>query len=175
MFTSLSKSKQTWFPWCLMPIGIIQYQKTQSTVLTNSRVLVASVVYGELRWQPHQNLLNSVFIPYMSASVIECRSIGDCRSTGLCAGPMITGHHFQLLLSASLWHRMPVRGINTILKTLCYNTDWVYLPKLSHLPQYSYGSRDPITRVLCFAPCPGLGTRDPYSYYGRWHSMATHT
>ena len=36
---------------------------TQSTVLTNSSVTVASVVYGEWRWQPSQNLLNSVFYP----------------------------------------------------------------------------------------------------------------
>ena len=49
------------------------------------------------------------------------------------------------------------------------------LPKLCHLPQYSYGSRDPTNRVLGFASNPGLGTRDPYSYWGRWHSMATHT
>ena len=53
--------------------------------------MVASVVYGEWRWQLYQNLLNSVFIPYMSASVIECRSIGSCSSSGLCAGLMITG------------------------------------------------------------------------------------
>ena len=31
---------------------------TQSTVLTNNSVMVASVVNGEWRWQPHQNLLN---------------------------------------------------------------------------------------------------------------------
>ena len=44
--TSKSESKQTWFPWCLMPIGTIQHLNTQSTVLTNNSVLVASVVYG---------------------------------------------------------------------------------------------------------------------------------
>ena len=49
------------------------------------------------------------------------------------------------------------------------------LSKLCHLPQYSYGSQDPTTRVLGYASYPGLGTRDPYSYWGRWHSMATHT
>ena len=94
--------------------------RTHSTVLTNSSVLVACVVYGEW-WQPRENLLNSVSIPYMSASVIECRSIGSYSSTGLCAGLMITGRHFQLLLTASLWHRMPVRGMKTIFKNLCYN------------------------------------------------------
>ena len=61
--------------------------------------MVASVVDGEWRWQPYQNLLNSVFIPYMSAGVIECRSIGSCSSSGLCAGLMITGLHFQLLFT----------------------------------------------------------------------------
>ena len=61
--------------------------------------MVASVVDGEWRWQLYQNLLNSVFIPYMSASVIECISIGSCSSSGLCAGLMITGLHFQLLFT----------------------------------------------------------------------------
>ena len=36
---------------------------TQSTVLTNSSVMVARVVYGEWIWQPYPNLLNTVFIP----------------------------------------------------------------------------------------------------------------
>ena len=102
---------------------------TQSTVLTNRSVMVASVVDGEWRWQPYQNLLNSVFIPYnMSASVIECRSIGSCSSSGLCAGLMITGLQFQLLFTLPPpppppppWHRMPVRGMKTIFKNLCYN------------------------------------------------------
>ena len=98
--TSQSKSKQTWFPWCLMPIGTIQHLNTQSTVLTNSSVLVASLVYGEWRRQPQQNLLNSVFfILCMSAGVIDYRSIGSCSSSGLCAGLLITGFHFQLLLT----------------------------------------------------------------------------
>ena len=62
--------------------------------------MVVSVVDGEWRWQPYQNLLNSVFIPYTSASgVIERRSIGSCSSSGLCAGLMITGLHFQLLFT----------------------------------------------------------------------------
>ena len=59
---SQSKIKQAWFPWCLMPIGTIQHLNTQSTVLTSSSVLVAIVVYGEWRWQPQQNLLNSYII-----------------------------------------------------------------------------------------------------------------
>ena len=123
--TSQSKSKQTWFPWCFMPIGTIQHLNTQSTEFTNSSVLVASVVYGEWRWQPPQKLLNSVFIPCTSASVIECRSIGSCSSSGLCAG-LLHDHRFPLSAvthTASLWHKMPVRGIRLIFKNLCYNTD----------------------------------------------------
>ena len=48
------------------------------------------------------NLVEFSSIPYMSASVIECRSIGSCSSSGLCAGFMITGLHFQLLLTLPL-------------------------------------------------------------------------
>ena len=150
---------------------------TQSTVPTNSSVMVASVIDGEWRWRPYQNLLNSVFIPYnMSASVIECRSIGSCSSSGLCAGLMITGLQFQLLFTLPpLWHRMPVRVWKQFSRTCAIIQIKYVLPKLCHLPQYSYGSRDPTTRVLCYASHPGLGTRDAYSYWGRWHSMAAHT
>ena len=42
-----------------------------------------------------------LFISCMSASVIEYRSIGSCSSSGLCAGLLITGFHFQLLPTAS--------------------------------------------------------------------------
>ena len=53
--------------------------------------------------------------------VIECRSIGSCSSSGVCAGLMITCLHFQLLLT------MPasdtVGDMETIFKNLCYNTD----------------------------------------------------
>ena len=56
-------------------------------------------------------LVEFSFIPYMSASVIECRSIGSCNSSGLCAGLMITGFHFQQLLTL----------LPSIFKNLCYN------------------------------------------------------
>ena len=136
---------------------------TQSTVLTNSSVMVASAVYGEWRWQPYQNLLNSVFIPYMSAGVIECRSIGSFSSSGLCAGLMITGLHFQLLFTLPPSDTECHEGVWKQFSRTCAIIQIKYvLPKLYHLPQYSYGSRDPTTRV-------------PYSYWGRWHSMATHT
>ena len=48
------------------------------------------------------------------------------------------------------------------------------LPKLCHLASIR-ASPDPITQVTGFASYPGLGTRDPYSYWGSWHCMATHT
>ena len=89
--TSQSKSKQ------LAPSNIW----TQSTVLSNSSVLVANAVCGEWRWQPQQNLLISVLIPYISASVIGCRSIGSWSSSGLCAGLPITSLRFQLLITLS--------------------------------------------------------------------------
>ena len=149
---------------------------THSTVLTNSSVMVASVVDGEWRWQPYQNLLNSVFIPYMFASVTECRSIGSCSSIGLCAGLMITGLHFQLLFTLPPSDTGCQQGVWKQFSRTCAIIQIKYvLPKLCHLPQYSYGSRDPTTRVLGYASYPGLGTRDPYSYWGSWHSMATHT
>ena len=61
--------------------------------------LVANVVYRKWRRQSRQNLLNSVFTPFMSVSVIACRSIGSCSGNGWCAGLPITGFHFQLLLT----------------------------------------------------------------------------
>ena len=163
-----------------LTIGTIQQSdnlKTQSTVLTNSSVMVTSVVYGEWRWQPYQNLLNSVLSPiYMSASVIECRSIGSCSSSALCEGLMITCLHFQLLLTLPPSDTECQKGVWKQFSRTCAIIQIKYiLPKLCHLPQYSYGSRDPTTRVLGYASYPGLGTRDPYAYWGRWHSMATHT
>ena len=102
-------------------------------------------------------LVEFSFTPYMSASVIECRSIGSCSRSGLCAGLMITGFHFQLLLTL-----LPQFSRTCAIIQIKY-----VLPKVCHLPQYEYGSRDPTTRVRGVASYPGLGTRDPYSYWGR--------
>ena len=138
----------------------------KSTVLTNSCVMVASIVDGEWRSQPYQNLLNSVFTPYMSTSVIECRSIGSCSSSGLCAGLMITGPHFQLLFTLPPSDTECQYGVWQQFSRTCAIIQIKYvLPKLCHLPQYSYGSRDPTTRVLGYASYPSLGTRDLYSNY----------
>ena len=136
---------------------------THSTVLTNSRAMVATVVYGEWRWQPYQNLLNSVVIPYMSAN-IECRSIGSCSSSGLCAGLMITGLHFRLLFTLPPSDTECQNGVWKQFSRTCVIIQIkIVLPKLCDLPQYSYRSRNPTTRVLGYASYPGLGTRDPYS------------
>ena len=49
------------------------------------------------------------------------------------------------------------------------------LPRLCHLSQYSHGSQDPTTRIIGFASYQGLWIMDPFSYWHRWHNMATHT
>ena len=65
------------------------------------------------------------FITCMSARAIECRSIGSCSRRGLCAGLLITGFHFSAAThTASLWHKMPERGVRIIFKNLCYNKDF---------------------------------------------------
>ena len=46
------------------------------------------------------------------------------------------------------------------------------LPKLRHLPQYSYGSRDPNTG---YEPSTRFRAPAPVLYWGSWHSIATHT
>ena len=56
-------------------------------------------------------------------------------------------------------------GISNI-KSLCYNTDEVCLVK-TVLPA-------PIFIQIPGPHHPGLGAWDPYSYWSRWHSMATH-
>ena len=109
------------------------------------------------------------FIPYMSGSVVECKSIGSCSSNGLCAGLMITGLYFQLLLTLPPFDTECQWRVWKQFSRTCIIIQIKYvLPKLGHLPQYSYGSRDAVTtRVLGFASYLGLGTRDPYSYWGR--------
>ena len=151
-----------------MPIGTIQQSdnlNTQSTVLTNNTVVAASVVYGEWRWQLFQNLLNSVLSPIcllvsLNAEVLVVVIVVGC----------VQGSWSQVSTFSSYSHCSPQFSRTCAIIQIKY-----VLPKLCHLPQYSYGSRDPTTRVLGYASYPGLGTRDPYSYWGRWHSMATHT
>ena len=171
MSSSQSKSKQTGFPRCLMPIGSIQHQDTKSAVLTNSSALVASVVNWEWRWQPQQNLLNSVLSPiHLPVSlnakvlvvVVKVDCVPGCWSqvpTFICYSPP------PLTQNASKGLSNQFSGTCTIIqiKYVCQNC--VNCPSIR---------TDLTTRVLGFASYPALGTRDPYLYWGGWHSMATH-
>ena len=92
----------------------------------------------------------------------------------------VKGSWSQVFTFSCYSHCLPLtqnasKGMKQFSRTCAIIQIKYVLPKLCHLPQYSYGSRDPTTRLLGFASYPGLGTRDPYSYWGRWHSMATHT
>ena len=170
------KCKQTSFPWCLMPIGTIQQSEHTKYSTYQQQCNGSKCSSWGMKMTTLPKLVEFSFIPYMSASVIECRSIGSCSSSGLCAGLMITGLHFQLLFTLPPSDAECQWGVWKQFSRTCAIIQIKYvLPKLCHLPQYSYGSRDPTTRLLGYASYPGLGTRDPYSYWGRWHSMATHT
>ena len=142
----------------------VRQSEHPSTVLTNNIVVAASVVYGEWRWQLFQNLLNSVLSPIcllvslLNAEVLVVVVVVGC----------VQGSWSQVSTFSCYSHCFP-----QFLRTCAIIQIKYVLPKLRHLPQYSYGSRDPTTRVLGYASYPGLGTRDPYSYWGRWHSMAT--
>ena len=117
-----TKSKQTWFPWCFMPFGTIQHLNTQSTVLTNSSVLVASVVFGK-RWQPQQNLLNSFLSPVcllvsLNAEVLVVVVVVGC----------VQGSWSQVSTFSCYWHCLPLtqnvsKGYQNNFKNLCYDTD----------------------------------------------------
>ena len=55
---------------------------------------------------------------------------------------------------------------------MCY-TYWVRVAILWHLPQYEYGSRVPIPGYEAKKPRTRVvGSRDPYEYWVRWHSLA---
>ena len=108
------KFKQSWLPWCLMPIGTIQQSNnmnTHNTVLTNNSVVVASSLTGNEDGTPSKTSWVQVWkyhFCWVSVSVFECTSSSNCSSSGLGAVLLITGLCFQLLLKTSLWHRMPV-------------------------------------------------------------------
>ena len=143
----------------------VRQSEHTSTVLTNNIVVAASVVYGKWRWQLFQNVLNSVLSPIcllvsLNAEVLVVVVVVGC----------VQGSWSQVSTFSCYSHCFPQFSRTCAIIQIKY-----VLPKLCHLPQYSYGSRDPTTRVLGYASYPGLGTRDPYSYWGRWHSMATHT
>ena len=137
---------------------------TQSTVLTNSSVLVASVVDGEWRWQPYQTCWIQFLSPICLLVSLNAEVLVVVVIVGCVQGSWSQVSTFSCY---SHWKQFS--------RTCAMIQIKYVLPKLCHLPQYPYGSRDPTTRVLGYASYPGLGTRDPYSYWGRWHSMATHT
>ena len=159
-----------------MPIGTIQQSEHTKYSTYQQQCNGSKCSLWRMKMTTLPKLVEFSFIPYMSAGVIECRSIGSCSSSGLCAWLMITGLHFQLLFTLPPSDTECQEGVWKHFSRTCAIIQIKYvLPKLCHLPQYSYGSRDPTTQVLGYASYPGLGTRDPYSYWGRWHSMATHT
>ena len=143
----------------------VRQSEPTSTVLTNNIVVAASVVYGEWRWQLFQNLLNSVLSPICLLVSLNAEVLVVVRVVGC-----VQGSWSQVSTFSCYSHCSPQFSRTCAIIQIKY-----VLPKLCHLPQYSYGSRDPTTQVLGYASYPGLGTRDPYSYWGRWHSMATHT
>ena len=89
------------------------------------------------------------------------RSASSHRSPLSCAN-----HHLSLTENG-------INGVSMYqynFSRICAITQIKYvLVKLCQLPQHSYGSRDPN------ASYPDLGRRDPYSSWGKSHSMATHT
>ena len=128
-------------------------------------------IWNGTKWNLGFNPLSAIF-------VIECTSSSSWGSRGWCAVLLISGQYFQLLLMTFYWHRMPLAAQRWCQNNVkyCGNIQIKYfLPKLCHLPQYLYRSRKPTTRVLAFASFRGLGTKDPYSHWSRWHSVATHT
>ena len=143
----------------------VRQSEHTSTVLTNNIVMAASVVYGEWRWQLFHNLLNSVLSPLcllvsLNAEVLVVVVVVGC----------VQGSWSQVSTFSYYSHCFPQFSRTCAIIQIRY-----VLPKLCHVPQYSYEFQDPTTRVHGYASCPGLGTRDRYSNWGRWHSMSTHT
>ena len=62
--------------------------------------MVASVVYGNEDDTPTKTCRIQFLSPICLLVSLNAEvSIGNCSSSGLCAGLMITGHPFQLLLT----------------------------------------------------------------------------
>ena len=85
---------------------------------------------------------------------MDCTGSSDWGNIGWCAAVLITGQHFQLLLMTSHMLVAAQWGMDTIAWTCAIIQIKYVSPKLCHLSQYLY---------------------DPHPYWGRWHSMATHT
>ena len=105
-------SKQSWLPWCIMPIGTIQQSNnmnTQCTVLTKNSVVVASSLTGNEDGTPSKTSWVQVWkshFCWVSVGVFECTRSSSCGRSGLCAVLLITGLCFQLQLKTSLWQKL---------------------------------------------------------------------
>ena len=130
---------------------------TQNTVFTNSSVNGSKCSLWGMKMTALPKLVEFSFIPCISASVIECRSIGSCSSSGLCAGSWSHVSTFSCYPHCLPLTQNASSGLWKQFSRTCAIIQIKYvLSKLCHLPQYCHGSRD------------------PYSYWGRWHSMVTH-
>ena len=142
-----------------MLIGTIQHLNTQSTVLTNSSLMVASVVYGEWRWQPNQNLL---FYPLYSLLVsLNAEVLVVVVVVGCVPGSWSQVTTFSCYSNCLSLTQNASKGYETIFKNLCYNTDKVCFAKTaSPAPVFVQipGSHHPGTRLRLV---PGF--RDPGS------------
>ena len=167
------KSTQTWFPWCLRPIVTIQHLSTQSTVLTNSSVLLTSVVYGNEDENRNKTCwikslcLICLLVP-LNAKVLVVVIVVGC----------VRGSWSQVSTSRCYIHCLPLtqnasKGVSKKFKNLCCNKV-CFAKTVSPAPLWVriLGSHHPGTR-LHIVP----GFRDPgsYWYWGRGHSMATYT
>ena len=131
----------------------VRQSEHTSTVLTNNIVVAASVAYGEWRWQLFQNLLNSVLSPICLLSVIVLNA--EVLVVVVVVG-CVQGSWSQVSTFSCYSHCFPQFSRTCAIIQIKY-----VLPKLCHLPQYSYGSRDPTTRGTRLRLVPGF--RDPGS------------
>ena len=109
---------------------------------------VSEKLLGDEDYNSDKTFWIQVLIQFL-LSVSEYRSSND----QFCAVLLITGLHFQFLLTISFSHRMPVaaqRGCQKKLKTRAIIQNKYAVPKLCQLSYYQYGFRDPTTRVWGF-------------------------
>ena len=129
-----------------MPIGTIQHLNTQSTVLTNSTLLVASVVYGGWRCQHHRNLLNSIQFLFAICLLVSLKA--EVFAVVVVLG-CVQDSWSQVTTFSCYSHCVPLtekasKGVSKyFLRTRATVQIKYVLPKLCYLSHYSYGSRDP--------------------------------
>ena len=106
--TSLSKSKQTWFPWCLMPIGTIQHPehtkyRTCQQQCTGSKCSLFGIKMT-ITTKPVEFIFSSpvYLLVLLNAEVLVVVVVVGCVKG---SWPLAAATH-----TASLWHKMPERG-----------------------------------------------------------------